>query len=64
MEEELMKTDLPEQELPAEELPQEEEKPVFNPRPPYQVWAARIGLLIMIICVILYYLQIATGGKL
>ena len=37
------------------------EKP-YVPRPAYQVWAARIGLVIVIIAVILYYLNIARGG--
>ncbi len=35
---------------------------VYVPRPAYQVWAARIGLVIVIIAVILYYLHIARGG--
>ena len=35
----------------------------YKPRPVWQVWAARIGLVIMIICVILYYWHIASGGK-
>ena len=48
----------------AEQIPQTEEKPVYVPRPAWQVWAARIGLVIMIICVILYYWHIASGGKL
>ena len=34
----------------------------YVPRPAYQVWAARIGLVIVIIAVILYYLHIARGG--
>jgi len=37
------------------------EKP-YVPRPACQVWAARIGLVIVIIAVILYYLNIARGG--
>lgn len=48
------------------EIPQEEvqipEKPKYKPRPAWQVWGARIGLVIMIISVILYYLHIASGG--
>ena len=36
----------------------------YKPRPAWQVWAARIGLVIMIICVILYYLHIFRGGLL
>lgn len=34
----------------------------YVPRPAFQVWAARIGLVIVIISVILYYLHIAQGG--
>ena len=44
--------------------PQPEEKPKYTPRPSWQVWAARIGLVIMIISIILYYIHIATGGML
>ena len=40
----------------------EGEQPVYTPRPAYQIWAARIGLVIVIAGVILYYLQIARGG--
>lgn len=47
-----------------EEIQQEpqEEKKGYTPRPAWQVWAARVGLVIMIISVILYYIHIATGG--
>jgi len=48
----------------VQETPETEEKPVYVPRPAWQVWAARVGLVIMIICVILYYWHIASGGKL
>ena len=41
---------------------QEPEKKEYRPRPGWQVWAARIGLVIMIISIILYYIHIATGG--
>ena len=60
MEDEILDQQLPEEwqeEDPAEETP------VYVPRPAWQVWAARVGLVIMIICVILYYWQIASGGK-
>ena len=36
----------------------------YTPRPAWQVWAARVGVVIMIICIILYYLHIAKGGQL
>ena len=44
-------------------IPEEEKKP-YHPRPTWQVWAARVGLVIMIISIILYYIHIATGGML
>lgn len=34
----------------------------YVPRPAFQVWAARIGLVIVIIGFILYIYRIATGG--
>lgn len=34
----------------------------YRPRPVWQVWAARVALVIVIVAVILYYLQIARGG--
>ena len=36
----------------------------YKPRPKWQVWMARIGVVIMIIAVILYYYHIASGGML
>lgn len=40
-------------------LPQQES---YIPRPAWQVWAARVGLVIAILLVIAQILQIATGG--
>ena len=34
----------------------------YAPRPAYQVWAARIGVVIVIIGILLYLYNIATGG--
>ena len=34
----------------------------YTPRPAWQVWAARIGLVLFIGFVIFQYLQIARGG--
>ena len=39
------------------------EKPAYTPRPAAQVWLARIGLVLFILVVILYYLQMFRGGK-
>ena len=47
-----------------QEQSSQQEQPVYTPRPKWQVWAARLGLVIMIIAVILYYMHIATGGLL
>ena len=49
------------EELELQQLP-EEPKKAYTPRPAWQVWAARIGLVIMIISVISYYWHIASGG--
>ena len=47
-------------------LPEEEviaqEKTGYQPRPMWQVWAARLGLVIFILFIILFYIQIARGG--
>ena len=47
-----------EMEMQENDLPEES----YVPRPAWQVWAARIGLVIMIISIILYYWHIASGG--
>jgi hypothetical protein len=49
-------------ELTPEQQAEQEPKKGYVPRPAWQVWAARIGLVIMIISVILYYWHIASGG--
>ena len=38
------------------------EQEPYVPRPRWQVWAARIGLVLFLLIVILQYLQIAQGG--
>ena len=48
-------------EMKENQLP-EEENQGYNPRPAYQVWMARLGLVLMIIFVIYQLLTIATGG--
>lgn len=40
---------------------QEEKKP-YQPRPAWQVWGARIGLVVMVIIIILSYLRLASGN--
>lgn len=39
-----------------------EEESGYTPRPAWQVWGARIGVVIMIVAFLLYCYQIATGG--
>ena len=38
------------------------EQPTYVPRPKWQVWAARVGLVLFILFVIYQYLAIARGG--
>jgi len=45
------------------DIPEEEnQQPVYHPRPKWQIACAWIGVAIMVISVILYYWQIASGG--
>ena len=47
----------------TKELEQETEtKPAYTPRPLWQVWAARIGLVLFLIFVAYQILAIARGG--
>ena len=48
-------------EMKENPLPEEEHE-IYTPRPAYQVWAARIGLVLVILFVIYQLLSIATGG--
>ena len=34
----------------------------YIPRPKWQVWGARIGVVLIVVLVILYYITIARGG--
>lgn len=43
-----------------EELPQEDVG--YTPRPRWQVWLARIGLVLFILLLIMYYINILRGG--
>lgn len=38
------------------------EKEVYVPRPAWQVWAARVGLVLFILFVIFQYVKIYRGG--
>ena len=53
------------QEPEQQEAPQpapEQEKDVYVPRPAWQVWGARVALVIFIIFLIMYYINVARGG--
>ena len=41
-------------------IPAEEEKK-YTPRPAWQVWAARIGLVIFVAFLVMFYMKIARG---
>ena len=49
------------EELEQEQTPQEP-KEGYVPRPKWQVWGARIGLILFIITLIGYYMFIFRGG--
>ena len=34
----------------------------YVPRPRWQVWAARVGVVLVVALVILYYITVARGG--
>ena len=40
------------------ELPQES----YEPRPAWQVWLARIGLVVFILFLLMYYINLFRGG--
>jgi len=48
--------------IPGETTP--EEKETYVPRPVWQVWMARVGLVFFILFVIWQLVQIATAGML
>ena len=47
--------------LQQEEL-QQEETPKYYPRPAWQVWGARVALVLFIALIIMYMINIARGG--
>ena len=53
--------EMPVEQLPPEDIPTEE-KPVYTPRPKYQVWLARIALVVFVILVLLYYFNMMRGN--
>ena len=60
--EEMEKQELENQEISAEEMPAEE-APKYVPRPMWQVWLARIGLVLFIALIVMYYIHMFRGGR-
>ena len=44
------------------ENPEQGQESRYTPRPVWQVWAARIGLVVFLIFLALYYMNILRGG--
>ena len=53
------------EEIPQEqkEVLDEEPKEGYAPRPAWQVWGARIGLVAFILFLIMYYMTVLRGNK-
>lgn len=51
--------------LPEELEPEalKEETPKYVPRPMWQVWLARIGLVLFIALIVMYYIHMFRGGR-
>ena len=43
------------------DMPQPEEQS-YTPRPAWQVWLARIGLVLFILVLVMYYVNLFRGG--
>ena len=44
------------------EMQEETQNTGYTPRPAWQVWAARVGLVVFIAFVIMYYILLSRGG--
>ncbi len=44
-----------------QEFEQEQEQ-MYTPRPAWQVWAARIGLVLFVAVIVMYYIHMMRGG--
>lgn len=49
--------------MDQQELDFLEEEEAYQPRPRWQVWGARIALVIFVALIIMYYLNIARGVR-
>ena len=45
-----------------EQMMPEQEEQGYVERPKWQVWAARVAVVVMVVLIILYYISIARGG--
>lgn len=43
--------------------PTEQEEPRYVQRPWWQVWGARIALVVFVVLLILYYINVGRGGQ-
>ena len=48
--------------MEEERIDTPEEETPYEPRPVWQVWAARVALVIFVALVIMYYINISRGG--
>lgn len=48
--------------MDEQELEFTEEKDTYQPRPRWQVWGARIALVLFLALIAMYYVNIAQGG--
>lgn len=44
------------------DIPDEEQAAPYEPRPTWQVWGARVALVVFIALIIMYYINISRGG--
>lgn len=48
--------------MDEQELELQEEETRYEPRPRWQVWGARIALVVFLALIAMYYINIARGG--
>jgi len=47
---------------PEEPVEDSFEQPAYQPRPMWQVWLARIGLVVFLLILAMYYINMFRGG--
>lgn len=45
------------------EQEQEQEQEVYVPRPMWQVWLARVALVLFVALIVMYYIHMMRGGR-